>query len=153
MIAEVTRTQPAEHWIEAFLAAGVPAGPVLDLGEVFAHPQVQALGIAQPVEHPNHDGAAVVGQPLTFGDGMGDPRERQRAGRRWGSMAPLAVRIDVGSPGCGAMRRGREPPKQLGACPTGIHNLLSMWETPSTTQAPAVGLGPHRRWGSMAPPG
>ena len=71
MIATVTSSKPAEHWIDAFLAVGVPAGPVLDLGEVFAHPQVQALGIAQPVEHPEFESAAVVGQPLTFGDGVG----------------------------------------------------------------------------------
>lgn len=67
MIAEVTSTRPSNEWIDAFLAVGVPAGPVLDLGEVFAHPQVEALGIAQPVEHPHFDDAAVVGQPLTFG--------------------------------------------------------------------------------------
>lgn len=67
MIAEVTSTRPSAEWIDAFLAVGVPAGPVLDLGEVFAHPQVEALGIAQPVDHPRFEDAAVVGQPLTFG--------------------------------------------------------------------------------------
>lgn len=71
MIAEVTRRRPAAEWIDAFLAVGVPAGPVLDLGETFAHPQVQALGMAQPIEHPARPHAAVVGQPLTFGDGLG----------------------------------------------------------------------------------
>jgi crotonobetainyl-CoA:carnitine CoA-transferase CaiB-like acyl-CoA transferase len=79
MIAEVTITQSAEHWIDACLEVGVPAGPVLDLGEMFAHPQVEALGIAQPIEHPEHDTAAVVGQPLTFGDGMGGRGVRHRA--------------------------------------------------------------------------
>ncbi len=73
MISEVTGTKPAAHWIDECLAVGVPAGPVLDLGQVFDHPQVQALGMAQPVEHPEVDGAAVVGQPLTFGD---DPDNR-----------------------------------------------------------------------------
>ncbi|MCP4222000.1 MAG: CoA transferase, partial [Actinomycetia bacterium] len=72
MIAEVTATRPANHWIDACQAVGVPAGPVLDLAEVFAHPQVQALGLAQPVEHPTFDDAAVVGQPVTFSDGLGD---------------------------------------------------------------------------------
>ncbi|MCP5026889.1 MAG: CoA transferase [Actinomycetia bacterium] len=79
MIAEITATEPVQHWIDAFLAVGVPAGPVLDLGEVFDHPQVTALGVAQPVEHPDHDGAAVVGQPLTFGDGLGDRGVRRAA--------------------------------------------------------------------------
>ena len=44
MIGEVTATRPAEHWIEAFLAAGVPAGPVLDLGQMWAHPQLRPWG-------------------------------------------------------------------------------------------------------------
>ena len=52
MIAEVTRTRPADHWIELFLAEGVPAGPVLDLGEMFAHPQIRHLEMAQPIDHP-----------------------------------------------------------------------------------------------------
>lgn len=81
MIAEVTATRPVDHWIEAFLAVGVPAGPVLDLGQVFAHPQVVALGVAQPVDHPTVADAAVVGQPLTFGDGTGGRGVRRAAPR------------------------------------------------------------------------
>ncbi len=73
MISEVTSTKPAGEWIEAFVAEGVPAGPVLDLGEMWAHPQVQALGLAQPIEHPTRGAVAVVGQPITFGD---DPENR-----------------------------------------------------------------------------
>ncbi|MPY94200.1 MAG: CoA transferase [Acidimicrobiia bacterium] len=73
MIAEVTRTQPVEHWIEAFLAEGVPSGPVLDLGQMWRHPQVERLAMAQPIEHPSKGQVAVVGQPITFGD---DPSGR-----------------------------------------------------------------------------
>jgi formyl-CoA transferase len=79
MIAAVTETQPAEHWIEALLAAGVPAGPVLDLGQMFAHPQIRALGLAQPIDHPTVDDAAVIGQPLTLGDGLGGRGVRRAA--------------------------------------------------------------------------
>lgn len=79
MIAQVTSTQPVDHWIDAFLAVGVPAGPVLDLGQVFAHPQVQALGLAQPIDHPTVVDAALVGQPLTFGDGTGGRGVRRAA--------------------------------------------------------------------------
>ncbi len=73
MLAEVTVTRPAAEWIEAFLAAGVPAGPVLDLGQMWAHPQLQALALAQPIKHPQRADAAVVGQPITFAD---DPAYR-----------------------------------------------------------------------------
>ncbi len=68
MISEVTSTKPAEHWIEAFIARGVPAGPVLDLGQMWQHPQVVALQMAQPITHPTRGDVAVVGQPLTFAD-------------------------------------------------------------------------------------
>jgi crotonobetainyl-CoA:carnitine CoA-transferase CaiB-like acyl-CoA transferase len=73
MIAEVTRTRPADHWIERFVAEGVPAGPVLDLGQMFDHPQIRHLELAQPIDHPTRGRVAVVGQPLTFGD---DPHGR-----------------------------------------------------------------------------
>ena len=79
MIAAITSTKSVDHWIDALLAAGVPAGPILDLGQVFAHPQVQAINMAQPIPHPDHDDAALVGQPLTFGDGTGGRGVRRPA--------------------------------------------------------------------------
>jgi formyl-CoA transferase len=36
----VLTTQPAAHWVEALNAAGIPAGPVLSVPEILAHPQV-----------------------------------------------------------------------------------------------------------------
>ncbi|MCC7450607.1 MAG: CoA transferase [Anaerolineae bacterium] len=50
-------TRPADHWIAAFLAAGIPAGPINDIPAVFADPQVQARGLVQPV--PLADGTSV----------------------------------------------------------------------------------------------
>ncbi len=98
LIAAVTRTRPVAAWIDAFLDVGVPAGPVLDLGEMWAHPQVCALGLAQPIEHPNRPDAAVIGQPLTLGE---DPANRgvRRAAPRLGEhtdaiLAELAISPD-----------------------------------------------------------
>lgn len=79
MIAEVTRTRPAATWIEAFLDEGVPAGPVLDLGQMWSHPQVEHLGLAQPIDHPTRGRVAVVGQPITFGDAPEDRGVRRPA--------------------------------------------------------------------------
>lgn len=79
MIESVTRTRPAAVWIEAFFAVGVPAGPVLDLGETFAHPQVVATGIARPVTHPTRGDVALVGQPVTLADGPEDRGVRRPA--------------------------------------------------------------------------
>jgi crotonobetainyl-CoA:carnitine CoA-transferase CaiB-like acyl-CoA transferase len=79
MIGAVTSTRPAGEWIEAFLAVGVPAGPVLDLEQMWAHPQLEALALAQPIEHPERPAAKVIGQPLTLGDGPSDRGVRRAA--------------------------------------------------------------------------
>jgi crotonobetainyl-CoA:carnitine CoA-transferase CaiB-like acyl-CoA transferase len=39
-------------WIEILNRAGVPAGPILNVKDVFENEQVRHLGLAQPVTHP-----------------------------------------------------------------------------------------------------
>lgn len=48
-----TRTSQAA--LDALGAAGIPAGPVLSPAEANAHPQVQALGLADPQPYPGLD--------------------------------------------------------------------------------------------------
>lgn len=97
MIGEVTRTRPAEAWIEDFLAAGVPAGPVLDLGQMWAHPQLRALGLAQPIEHPDRADAAVIGQPITLADDPTDRGVRRAAPRLGEHTAAILDELGVGA--------------------------------------------------------
>jgi formyl-CoA transferase len=40
------------EWVEAMNAVGIPAGPVNDVAQTFADPQVRHLGVAAPVTHP-----------------------------------------------------------------------------------------------------
>lgn len=40
------------EWVEALNAAGVPAGPILNVQQSFEDEQVQTLPVVQPVEHP-----------------------------------------------------------------------------------------------------
>jgi formyl-CoA transferase len=47
-------------------AAGVPCGAVRDLAQVFADPQVQALGIVRELQHPSAGPINVVGPPYQF---------------------------------------------------------------------------------------
>jgi formyl-CoA transferase len=47
------RARTTADWVEAMNAAGIPSGPVNDIAETFADPQVQHLGIAAPVTHPS----------------------------------------------------------------------------------------------------
>lgn len=63
-IATAIRARPVAYWVEQLNAAGVPCGPVNTMDQVFADPQVQALGIACPVEHPRLGRLDVVGQPI-----------------------------------------------------------------------------------------
>ena len=49
---EVFATAPRQHWIDELRRRDVPAGPLYDIEEVFADPQVQHLGMAVELEHP-----------------------------------------------------------------------------------------------------
>ena len=63
-IEEITLTKSTAEWIEVFNAAGVPAGEINDIGQVFANPQVQHLGLAQPVTSQERGDTHLVGQPI-----------------------------------------------------------------------------------------
>jgi crotonobetainyl-CoA:carnitine CoA-transferase CaiB-like acyl-CoA transferase len=52
--------------IEKLNSAGVPCGPIYAMNEVFADPQVQHLGIAASVAHPNLGQINLVGQPVNL---------------------------------------------------------------------------------------
>jgi crotonobetainyl-CoA:carnitine CoA-transferase CaiB-like acyl-CoA transferase len=52
------------EWTERLLAAGVPCGPIHSVDHVFTDPQVQHLGIAWPMRHPELGEVSVVGQPF-----------------------------------------------------------------------------------------
>ncbi len=64
LVAEVLATRTADDWSEALNAAGVPCGPVKTIQEVFEDPQVQHLGIAQSVAHPNLGDISLIGSAV-----------------------------------------------------------------------------------------
>jgi crotonobetainyl-CoA:carnitine CoA-transferase CaiB-like acyl-CoA transferase len=65
-IEAVTTTRDSAEWIDRFNRAGVPAGPINSIDQVFADPQVEHLGIAQPVEHKTLGRLELVGQAVTL---------------------------------------------------------------------------------------
>ena len=65
-IAEVALTRTVAEWVESLNAAGVPAGPIYKLDEMFADPQVKVTGIAQPLDHPKLGPINIVGQPIAL---------------------------------------------------------------------------------------
>jgi crotonobetainyl-CoA:carnitine CoA-transferase CaiB-like acyl-CoA transferase len=66
MIGEVLAAEPAEHWLATIEAAGVPVGPVNDLTQAFADPQVVARGLLVEVEHPVAGPIRTLAQPMKF---------------------------------------------------------------------------------------
>lgn len=65
-IGGIIRQKTSAEWIELFNAAGVPCGPVYNMDEVFADPQVRHMGIVQSVEHPTLGRLDLIGQPVTL---------------------------------------------------------------------------------------
>ena len=54
------------EWIERLTAAGIPAGPVNNVSEVFADPQVRHLGMATPVRHPQVGEIEIIRNPTNI---------------------------------------------------------------------------------------
>jgi len=52
-IEKETKKKPSAYWVELMNKVGVPCGPIYDMGQVFADPQVKHLGMAWPMEGPN----------------------------------------------------------------------------------------------------
>ena len=64
LLAAVMRQRPRQTWLQALDAAKVPCGPINDLAEVFADPQVQARGMVSTVPHPHHPALPLVSSPM-----------------------------------------------------------------------------------------
>lgn len=63
-IEAITSTRTTAEWIELFTSAGVPAGEINDIGQVFSNEQVRHLGLAQPVTSQERGETELVGQPI-----------------------------------------------------------------------------------------
>ena len=64
LLAARFRQRTRADWLAALDAATVPAGPINDLDEVFADPQVLARGMQQAMPHPLSDRLALVASPM-----------------------------------------------------------------------------------------
>jgi len=65
-IGELVRTRPLAHWVELLNRAGVPAGPVYSIPEVFNDPQVKHLGAACNVTTAKGRTVRMVSQPIAL---------------------------------------------------------------------------------------
>jgi len=63
-LGAVFRTRPVEEWVQTLQAAGIPAGAILDLAQLLAHPQLAARGMLVSVDHPVLGKIRMVGSPI-----------------------------------------------------------------------------------------
>jgi crotonobetainyl-CoA:carnitine CoA-transferase CaiB-like acyl-CoA transferase len=67
-IEERLRARTRDEWVAAFADAGLPAGPINDVGQVFADPQVLHREMAVSVDHPTAGRVRLPGIPVKFAD-------------------------------------------------------------------------------------
>ncbi len=60
------RRYRSQDLVERLNAAGVPSGPIYSIDQVFADPQVQHVGMAVPMPHPERSDVGVVNQAVTL---------------------------------------------------------------------------------------
>ena len=68
VLATILSRRTSGEWIEALNDAGVPCGPIYDIDEVFADPQVRHLGMAASVSHPVLGAIEVVNNPVSMSE-------------------------------------------------------------------------------------
>ena len=63
-IEKITKTQTSTFWVTKLNEAGVPAGDINNIGQVFESPQIQHLGLAQTMTSHERGKTRAVGQPI-----------------------------------------------------------------------------------------
>ena len=61
----------SDHWLKTLEAAGVPAGPINDLAEVYADPHVQAREMMVETDHPVAGRVKNIGIPIKLSETPG----------------------------------------------------------------------------------
>jgi len=64
LLAEKMLSRSREAWLTRLDEAKVPCGPINDLQQVFADPQVQARNMTQVHDHPQNPGLRLVASPM-----------------------------------------------------------------------------------------
>jgi crotonobetainyl-CoA:carnitine CoA-transferase CaiB-like acyl-CoA transferase len=64
ILASVFAPEPSATWLDRLDAAGIPAGPILDIVAAFTTPQAQAIGSRVALDHPTLGSVDQVGIPF-----------------------------------------------------------------------------------------
>ncbi len=78
-LAPIFRSRPSADWLASMEAAGIPAGPILDIAQMQSDQQVQARDMVFDVEHPQGGTTKAIGPPIKLSNtgppsGCGAPR-------------------------------------------------------------------------------
>lgn len=77
-VEAVLTTEPTAHWMAVMDAAGVPAGPINDIGQAVNYPQAGARNMVVSIDDPITGPMKVVGNPIKI-SGFPDPSTRSPA--------------------------------------------------------------------------
>lgn len=62
------RQRSTDDWSKIFDEAGIPAGPVLNMEQVYQHPQVRARQMDEPYTHPVAGSVHAIGMPVKYSE-------------------------------------------------------------------------------------
>lgn len=68
LLADVTCSRPTQAWVALLEQAGVPCGPINNLAEVFADPQIRAREMRIDLPHPLAGSAPGVANPIRLSE-------------------------------------------------------------------------------------
>ena len=88
-LSALTQRRMAEEFLLRLAERGVPAGPINDLRQVFADPQVVARGLRLTLETPDGDFPAVTSPIVIDGERMLAPLPSPRLGDSAGQWTPV----------------------------------------------------------------
>jgi len=68
LLREYLQTNTTKHWLAELEIMGIPSGPVNDIDEVFADPQVEHRGMKLQMPHPMDDSQSIdlIANPVKF---------------------------------------------------------------------------------------
>jgi crotonobetainyl-CoA:carnitine CoA-transferase CaiB-like acyl-CoA transferase len=72
-LEKVLQQDQSAVWVDLLNAQGVPAGPILNMQQVFENEQVQHLGMSVTTRHPALGDIAIQGHPFVLSRTPGAP--------------------------------------------------------------------------------
>lgn len=84
----------ADEWLGLLEAAGVPSGPINDIGQVLADPQIAARNMVVSLEGPECAGLRLAGNPIKL-SAFDDPKTRPPAPALDGDRAAILKQLEL----------------------------------------------------------